>query len=1432
LNDPAHPQAAAPEKPKRKRLWRRLPWLSTPLGVVLEAALVLLLTAGVLLLVVRMAPLTHEMRLLIQSRVEGLPVGPYGKLHVEGLEGDVWRDFSVRRLTIADDKGVWLQADRLRVRWRYAELLSRRLHVRRLTADRVLVLRQPVAKPQKAAPAPVFSYTVDAIRARIETAPAVTLRRGVYDVTAGFDMRYGGATTVKVVAESVLHPGDHLHLDLNLGRGKALKLDADALEVSGGAIAGGLGLPADLPFSLAAHLSGTLDAGKLTLTTRSGALTPVQASGAWTPGGGAVDAKVVLGASRWTAPLVGRFGAQAEVTVTGKQHQGSIYDLDARFVAPNVVVMGRGPFDMARRSSPGMGLSVVVQDLKKLTPAPQMAGGRATGVISGDLGDLSFSGNAEAQVVELWGYRLAKASGPVKVSWKKGELDVQGVVAGSGGGGSGIIAELAGPSPKATVDVARLKDGRVLIRSLDATGKGVKVQGAGGQNLLFQGLSFKGQLQAADVGQMLGAGASGALEASWSASQDAGPNKPWVFTAEGRGTRLTTGTGEIDRLMGPDPRLSLAAAFQDNVFTVSRAALEGAKERADARGRWALAGDLDFALDWQADGPFGFGPLEIDGKAKGTGRLSGTLGAPRAELSASFDSIAFPQMSLKAARLDLTFAQGQDGSDGTIGLAGQSDYGPARAHSAFRFLPGGMDLTAIDADAGGVKAKGALSLRDGAPSSADLTVAIGPGALLSLGQAQGVVRVGQIGAGGEARADVDVSAKGAVLRGQALALASAHIKAQGPLSRLPYQITADGAWLHTPVKVDGSGVVTKDPHGYSAQFTGSGMLRRAAFKTLEPVQVRLDDNDRFARLRLSLGGGQASVDASQTAGSVELDAALSGVDLSFLSEDFTGRFDADVKLQGQGANLHGAIDANLKDAHSRDASKGLSINGAIKGVLAQGAVTVDAQLDSPQGLTSSAKLVLPAVASAAPFRLELDRGRPMQGTFQADGEIQPLWDLFMGGERTLGGRLVAKVELGGALADPKITGRADLMNGRFDDYPTGLKLRDLNLGAALNTDAIGIDHFQATDGQKGQVSGQGQVSLARGGGGNLTLNLNGFRLIDNDTAQADASGMVSINRGADGKAKISGTLDIVKADVNAAARTGPAIVTMDVVEKNRPFSIDEQVAPPPTSASSGAVAMDVALHAKRGVLIKGRGLNVDMSLDARITGTTLKPVLDGEARVVRGDYDFAGKRFEFDNRGVVHLSTNASLVRLDLTATREDPSLTAVIRIQGTAVKPQITLTSTPVLPNDEVLSQVLFGSSAAQLSPLEAAQVASALTALASGGGFDVVGGLRSFARLDRLAVVNSGTTGVGVAGGKYLSDNVYLELGGGRAGPTAQLEYRVTHNLSLVSKLNNQIVTQTGGVVQGGTELSVRWRHDFKGKTQPAAAKPSTPPPLTAGP
>ena len=433
-----------------------------------------------------------------------------------------------------------------------------------------------------------------------------------------------------------------------------------------------------------------------------------------------------------------------------------------------------------------------------------------------------------------------------------------------------------------------------------------------------------------------------------------------------------------------------------------------------------------------------------------------------------------------------------------------------------------------------------------------------------------------------------------------------------------------------------------------------------------------------------------------------------------------------------------------------------------------------------------------------PLRLAVNKRRGVQGRFSAQGEIKPLWDLLLGPERSLSGRINLQASLGGTLGDPRLIGQATLDRGGFDDGQSGLRLRNVTLRSALADNAIDVSQAIGEDGQGGSISGAGRISLSRGGEGNFKLDMKNFRLIDNELASAVATGQASVNRSADGKIKLTGAVTLDRADVSAQTKTPAGVVAMDVVERNRPADLDQGLQRRPTS---GGMILDLDLKAPRRIFVRGRGLDVELSLDAHVGGTSLAPQLSGVARMVRGEYDFAGKRFEFDDDGVVYLSTQLDQVRLNLSATRQDTALTAVVRILGTAAKPEITLTSKPELPRDEVLSQVLFGASAAQLSPIEAAQLASALAALAGGGGFDVIGNLRSFARLDRLAFAES-ATGMTVAGGKYVTDDVYVEIiGGGREGPAAQVEWRIRRTLSLVSRI--------GG--QNDAKLSVRWRKDY---------------------
>lgn len=1398
----------AARAPDHRRRWAPS---SAPGWIILISVVVVMIVATVAV-GLRFGVNTVPGLAFIEAQANGLKIGRYGRLKIEGVSGDIWRNVSIRRLTIYDEQGTWLEGRNLNMKWRYHELFVRRFHADAIAAEQLTLIRRPTLTPKEKSGALPVTVLIDALTARIDSRPAFSQVEGRFDLTGRLALQRGGGTAGRFTARSLMHQGDFADVTFDLGRSDALLVNAKASEASGGALAGALGLDAKQPFSLDAQASGTTKVGRFKLLVSSGASQPARAEGDWNAQGGAANGYVRLDASRLTGLYARLFGPQVKFDIAGKKGQGDFYDLNARLDTETLSLTAVGPANLGKQLAGPGGLAITANtpSIERLSLGAVKGQANLVGRFNGQIEAFTLKGDARGANVSLAGYTLGAVSGPVTVARTKGEIGIVTSLTGGGGRGQGYLAALLGQRPTADADIAILNDGRLLLKRVRANGAGLKVDASGSRGLLG-GLSFNGKAELWNFGAAK-LGGKGRLAGSWSADQG-GEGKPWVFTVDARGTGLALGVSELDRLLGAAPRLRGKASLQPSgQIDVAEARLDGDKAFAKGAGRMGAKGDLAFKLDWNAEGPFRIGPVEVAGKAKGDGTIGGSVSSPRADLTAQVDQIDLPRLPLRNANLTLTFMQRPGGGDGAFAMEAESQYGPARLRTDFAFTQGGADLSGLDADAGGIKAQGSVALRRGRPSSADLVLAVGPGVILTEGSIAGTAKI--VDSAGGARANLNLTARDAVLRDAAgLTLDAATITADGPLDRLPLRIQASGAAPNGSYSLDVAGILTEQPaaQGWQLTLDGSGKLARTQIRTTETARLVFGGPVTEAHLKLAAtggraadGGGTATIDARIARGSADIAADIAGLPLSVFNQDLAGRADARLTLKGQGETLTGALDATLKNVRARGSGQTLTLDGRVQARLNDRNISIDAEAKSAQGLTAEGAFVLPAEASAAPLRLAIDRRRPAQGTFSAHGEIKPLWDLLMSGERSLSGQVALNGNLGGTLADPRLVGEGRLTGGAFEDGATGLKLRNLSIAATFADNAIDVSQVSANDPKGGKASGSGRVSLLREGTSSFRLDLTRFQVIDNDIAEATASGQVTVNRGAAGNPRVEGSLRIDRAEIAAEPLNPSGATPLDVIEINRPRTSAARQAEATEAARAKGAAIDLAidLRAPRGIFVRGRGLDVEMSLDANVGGTTARPLLTGTARVVRGEYDFAGKRFEFDERGSVTLSTDPSKIRLNLTATREDPAITAVIKVEGTAAKPEISLTSTPQLPQDEVLSRVLFGSSAAQLSPFEAAQLASALAALAGGGGFDVIGNVRELAGLDRLTIGGTEVTGVTVAGGKYLTNDVYVELiGGGREGGAVQVEWRVRKNLSLVSRIAGS----------GESKLSVRWRRDY---------------------
>ncbi|WP_292124927.1 translocation/assembly module TamB domain-containing protein, partial [Brevundimonas sp.] len=1252
--DEAPDTPAETAKKKRTRL-QAVAFFGGMAAAVLAALLILVSIGG------RMYLLSDSGRALVTSFVAGQKVGRYGRINVEGVRGDLFDDFTIDRVTVTDARGVWLEARKVRVDWDWWQLIGRRFHATEVRAEVIRLIRRPDVEPTTEPPGPQpLSVDIDRFTADVALLEGFSKEYGRWRLTGEADVPRRGLKKVVVNAVSNTRPGDYLALTATIGEELAdLRLNLRANEARGGPLAGALGYSPDQPFFATAVVNGEI----VDAVVRTGDFVPLVIKGRYGETRTRISGFADFSGSDLLAPFAERIGRTVRfgfATSTDSDDDGRI-GVAWRLMAENLDSRASGEIRINDRSSPdGVTLGVSTRSLSRLVGTA--AGGPAAyrGVFRGDAQVWTLTGSVDVIGAELSSYRAQRLRGPLNLQMRRGRADIDGDLRATGGSSAGIVGGLLGAAPRLTFEAARQADGAVLLERINLTGQALTLTGSGGRNLVGA-LGFRGRAEITDASR-LRKGARGRFGGPITAST-ARTGAPWRLTFDGRGRGLSIGMDELDRLLGPTPRLQLTGALDDGRIAVERAELTGAKGTAAARGLIEGDGRLRLALSWDAQGPFGVGPVEIDGAMTGQGALTGTLAEPRADLTAAFGKVNAGALSLTDAEMVLSFRRGADASDGRIAVTSGSNYGPARASGNF-FLGGDrLRLTDVDLNAGGVTAQGAIALSDNVPSSADLTFTARPGAFLASGTADGRIRLTE-GAGDET-AILAVTGRNVQLAGSTWIIRTLDLNGRGTLERLPFTLKADVGGA-TPLSFDGTGVYSRAGPSQTVVLEGSGRVREIAFTTRNPAVIALSGDGRIARVDLGIGGGVLLGELRQDSRAAIIEANLTSVDLGTLIQDMRGRVTGRLSLRGAGDDLSGSANITVDDIRSIDSPRGLAVDGTVNALLVNNTLRIQANAADGDAVRAVADVTLPVEATAAPLRLAIVRTRDMTGEISIQGQIQPIWDLLAGGERSLSGQVNARATLAGSMAEPRLNGRLDLQQGAFRDSATGVRLENITLASRFDDTTGLVEAFSAVDGAGGSVSGNGRIGLKQGSGSSFQLLLNRFRIIDNDIAEAKASGPLTVTRGADGNITLRGRMDIDEARIQANPPGSTGIVGMDVIEINKPGGdVPEEEQNRQRGLQFG---LDIALRSPGGdVRVIGRGLNVEMNVDAQVTGTIARPVLSGTARVVRGDYDFAGKRFVFDERGTVTLSTRPDQIRLNLTATREDPALTATIRATGTA---------------------------------------------------------------------------------------------------------------------------------------------------------------------
>ena len=1396
----------------RRPLWQRiLKWLA--IAVLGLALLVLAVLFGIN---------TDPGRRFVADQIGGYTTATGLNIKVGRIDGSLYGRMTLSDLRVSDPQGVFLNSPRIDVDWRPFAYVNNHIDVRGLTAGQVNLLRRPVLKAVPSDPnaplLPDLDIDVDRLRiGRFAMAAPVTGQPHVLAIDGTVhiaDRRAQLVADAQALRGRGIAGGDRLRLRLDAVPDQD-KLDVDVrLQApTGGVVATMAGLKAPLQVVVdggggwtrwAGRARATLGGGELAnlnVTARDG---HIEVRGLTRPGlylEGPVE--------RLTAPAL-----QVAIDTTLNERRA---DTRMKLRSDALIVDAGGLLDLANSRFGDFAV-----DAQLLTPgaiAPNLSGNdvRARVVLDGAFATPTVDYKVSARrlafgdmgVEDVYAEGLARVdSDRILVPVKARARRVTGLNAAVGGLANNVRIEgdVAIAMPNILSDNLRIRsdniDATAIVVANVATGR-------------YTG-ALKGRINNYRVDSI------GIINLTTDAKLVPGPNGGFGIT--GRVVAQTTqlfNTGVRDFLGGNAVVRADVGYSPEGIVTFRNLRLNAPQFRVtQGQGRFNPAnGQVLVSADAYSTQ---YGPL--------TARVTGSATDPVVVLSAPRPGVGVGLRNLRARVV------GRNGAY-AVTASGDTDYGPFTADVLVR-PSGQLTVDVRRVVFAGIVANGRI-----------VQTAAGPFAGQLAFNGRGITgNVRLANQGGYQRADVAARAYNATVPGpvdftigRAIANASIVLLPNAPQIVGDVQI-GDTRYGPTVIQAARAKVNYVGGRGTAqALVTGSsgvpfrvalnarlspndylvalqGMANNIAFRTVNPARIQAAGGTyRLAPTRIDFGGanGGSLRLGGSFGGATNVQARLDRLDLSILSA-----FTPNLGLSGSAT---GSLDFSQASAAAfPTATARLTVNqfrrtglAAVStpvdvvflGTLGQAGGEARALVKSGQTVVGRLLATLRPLGAGGSWSERL-MAAPLGGGIRYNGPSSLLFSFAALPNQQLTGPIALAADFSGSVSAPRLNGLARADNLTYDNETYGTRLSRMQLAARFNNDRLEITNLQARAGD-GTVSARGTVGLAADTGYpiDLTATLNNARLANSDALAATTSGTVRVTNGPNG-GLIQGDLTVPNARYEIIRQGQAEVPELTGIRRRSQIRIARPTdRPAPTRTST--FRLDLRVRADNQLFVSGMGLESEWEMDLRVGGTSVAPQITGGLDLVRGTYSFAGKRFDV-NRGQIRFRGGALTdpdinIQAATTTTGTSP-ITVVLNVTGTGQRPQIAFTSTPALPQDEVLSRLLFGTNPENLSATEAIQLASALNSLrGSGGGLNPLGKLRSATGFDRLRVLGADEAsgrGTSLAAGKYLTDDIYVEIVTDARGFTAtQLEISLTRALSLL--------TSAGSF--GGSNASLRYSKDY---------------------
>ncbi|AJY45754.1 translocation/assembly module TamB domain-containing protein [Martelella endophytica] len=572
----------------------------------------------------------------------------------------------------------------------------------------------------------------------------------------------------------------------------------------------------------------------------------------------------------------------------------------------------------------------------------------------------------------------------------------------------------------------------------------------------------------------------------------------------------------------------------------------------------------------------------------------------------------------------------------------------------------------------------------------------------------------------------------------------------------------------------------------------SGSPMAVDLRLAQPGHVSIANGTaNLSNIRLGIGGGTVSASGS-VGNTLNLAIDINGVsaavaNLFVPSLGAEGTVSGTVRTSGSLANPAADYDLTWNNgnlAQNRQLG-GPSFTLSASGRYDGNQVTTDATMNNGSGMTVTANGSV-GLTGNMPLDLAVRGQLPLSMVSAAAANAG-----FV-----LSGSATGDITVGGSAKSPQLSGGVDVNITSLTDIRRGITLNDIRGRVALAGDRVTIDGITGRLSGGGTITIKGNVGITGDFPAALQVVADNAVINDGTLLSTTVNGTLSLDGPVLGSPRLSGRLALGRTAITIPERLPASISDINIVHENASAAVLAQakaLAPQETTGARSSIALDITIDAPNAIFVRGRGVDAELGGSIRVAGTTQNPVVSGGFDLIRGRLSLLNRRLDF-SRGRITFG-GALVPIIDLQAQTSAGSTAISITLEGVASDPQVQLSSTPPLPQDEILAQLLFNQSSSRLSALQIAQLADAVLQLTGGTDQSLFSAVRNALGIDNLDLSTDDAGNTSVSVGKYLNNNTYVEVEQSRdTGTQANINIDIGRNFILKGSAGSRGETSGG--------------------------------------